>query len=42
MLQLFLRFKNKPNMTFDDVSMEPDQIFELQKDSQGVLEYSPK
>lgn len=29
-------------MTFDDVSMEPDQAFELQKDSAGVLEYSPK
>ncbi|KAF9415059.1 hypothetical protein HW555_007215 [Spodoptera exigua] len=35
-------FKNKPNMTFDDVTLEPDQVFELQKDSQGVLEYSPK
>ncbi|KAF9822973.1 hypothetical protein SFRURICE_018147 [Spodoptera frugiperda] len=35
-------YKNKPNMTFDDVALEPDQIFELQKDSQGVLEYSPK
>ncbi|XP_068621452.1 PITH domain-containing protein GA19395 [Battus philenor] len=35
-------FKNKPNMTFDDVSMEPDQIFELQKDTVGVLEYIPK
>lgn len=29
-------------MTFDEVSMEPDQQFELQKDSEGVLEYSPK
>ncbi|KPI93820.1 PREDICTED: PITH domain-containing protein CG6153 [Papilio xuthus] len=35
-------FKNKPNMTFDDASMEPDQVFELQKDSQGLLEYTPK
>ncbi|CAK1603168.1 unnamed protein product [Parnassius mnemosyne] len=35
-------FKNKPNMTFDDVSMEPDQEFELQKDIEGVLEYIPK
>lgn len=35
-------FKNKPNMTFDDVSLEPDQVFELQKDSEGLLEYSPK
>lgn len=29
-------------MTFDDASMEPDQVLELQKDSQGVLEYTPK
>ncbi|XP_045772875.1 PITH domain-containing protein CG6153 isoform X4 [Maniola jurtina] len=35
-------FKNKPNMTFDDVSMEPDQEFELQKDTEGILEYNPK
>ncbi|CAG9566934.1 unnamed protein product [Danaus chrysippus] len=35
-------FKNKPNMTFDDVSLEPDQVFDLQKDSQGIVEYSPK
>ncbi|XP_072936549.1 PITH domain-containing protein GA19395 isoform X1 [Epargyreus clarus] len=35
-------FKNKPNMTFDDVSMEAEQEFELQKDSEGVLEYMPK
>lgn len=36
------RFKNKPNLTFDDVTMEPDQVFELHRDSQGNLEYSPK
>ncbi|XP_050361663.1 PITH domain-containing protein CG6153 [Nymphalis io] len=35
-------FKNRPNMTFDDVSIEPDQVFDLQKDSEGILEYSPK
>ncbi|XP_063529929.1 PITH domain-containing protein GA19395 [Cydia strobilella] len=35
-------FKNKPNMTFDDVTMEPDQVFELHRDSEGVLEYAPK
>lgn len=29
-------------MTFDDVAMEPDQVFELHTDSQGVLEYAPK
>lgn len=36
------RFKNKPNLTFDDVTMEPDQVFELHRDSQGELEYAPK
>ncbi|XP_059049776.1 PITH domain-containing protein GA19395 [Achroia grisella] len=35
-------YKNKPNMTFDDVSMEPDQVFDLQKDCEGLLEYNPK
>ncbi|KAL0894762.1 hypothetical protein ABMA27_013294 [Loxostege sticticalis] len=35
-------YKNRPNMTFDDISIEPDQVFELQKDSEGVLEYAPK
>lgn len=29
-------------MTFDDVSLEPDQEFELQKDTEGMLEYNPK
>lgn len=29
-------------MTFDDVTMEPDQVFELHRDSRGVLEYAPK
>lgn len=29
-------------MTFDDVSMEADQEIELQKDSEGILEYAPK
>lgn len=29
-------------MTFDDVTMEPDQVFQLQRDSQGLLEYNPK
>jgi len=29
-------------MTFDDVHSEPDQEFELHKDSQGVLEYSTR
>ncbi|XP_028043274.1 PITH domain-containing protein CG6153 isoform X1 [Bombyx mandarina] len=35
-------FKNRPNMTFDDVMIEPDQVFELQKDTDGILEYCPK
>ncbi|KAI5641497.1 PITH domain-containing protein [Phthorimaea operculella] len=35
-------FKNKPNMTFDDVAMEPDQVFELHRDTEGNLEYAPK
>lgn len=38
----FFRFKNKPNLTFDDVSIEPDQTFDLQKDCEGVIEYNPK
>lgn len=29
-------------MSFDDVSLEPDQTFDLQKDVEGVLEYTPK
>lgn len=33
------RFKNKPNMTFDDAELEPDQTFELCKDDYGVHEY---
>jgi len=32
-------YKNRPNMSFDDVSVEPDQEFELNKDSDGTLEY---
>ncbi|KAL4706037.1 hypothetical protein ACJJTC_014259 [Scirpophaga incertulas] len=35
-------FKNRPNMTFDDIAMEPDQVFELQIDSEGMHEYAPK
>lgn len=29
-------------MTFDDVSLDADQEFQLQKDNMGVLEYTPK
>lgn len=35
-------FKNRPKMTFDDVTAQPDQEFELTKDVQGVVEYSTK
>ncbi|VVC97365.1 PITH domain-containing protein CG6153 [Leptidea sinapis] len=35
-------YKNRPNMTFDNVTLEPDQVFELHKDSEGILEYAPK
>jgi hypothetical protein len=35
-------FKNRPNMTFDDASAEPDQEFELQRDPQCALEYGVK
>lgn len=35
-------FKNRPNMTFDDVTTEPDQEFELCIDTHGVHEYSAK
>nr|AEE63625.1 unknown [Dendroctonus ponderosae] len=35
-------FKNREFMTFDDVACEADQEFELQKDTEGVLEYATK
>ncbi|XP_050307582.1 PITH domain-containing protein GA19395 [Anthonomus grandis grandis] len=35
-------FKNRPFMTFDDTSAAPDQEFELQKDTEGELEYATK
>lgn len=35
-------YKNRPNMSFDDVSIEPDQEFELNKDVDGTLEYPTK
>ncbi|XP_018319562.1 PITH domain-containing protein GA19395 [Agrilus planipennis] len=35
-------FKNRPHMTFDDVGATPEQEFDLQIDSQGSLEYSPR
>ncbi|XP_063968134.1 PITH domain-containing protein 1-like [Lytechinus pictus] len=35
-------FKNQPHMTFDDVQSEPDQMFEMHRDSTGDLEYATK
>ncbi|XP_063401771.1 PITH domain-containing protein GA19395-like [Mytilus trossulus] len=35
-------FKNRANMTFDDISADADQEFELHPDTQGVVEYNPK
>lgn len=29
-------------MTFDEAIAEPDQVFELQKDAEGLLEYTTK
>ena len=39
---LFYRYKNRPNMTFDDTGATPDQEFEMHPDTQGVLEYATK
>jgi len=33
-------FKNRPKMTFDDVSAKADQEFELEKDLTGSIEYN--
>ncbi|XP_014672731.1 PREDICTED: PITH domain-containing protein CG6153-like, partial [Priapulus caudatus] len=35
-------YKNRPHMTFDDVTVAPDQEFEMQPDYEGVLEYATK
>lgn len=36
-------FKNVPKMTFDDAnSVKPDQVFELERDLSGSIEYSTK
>ncbi|CAE1278104.1 PITH domain-containing protein GA19395,PITH domain-containing protein CG6153,PITH domain-containing protein ZK353.9,PITH domain-containing protein 1 [Acanthosepion pharaonis] len=35
-------YKNRPSMTFDDVSTEPDQEFDLNPDPDGQLEYPTK
>lgn len=35
-------YKNKPHMTFDETSVEPDQVFELHPDRNGTIEYATK
>ena len=35
-------YKNRPHMTFDDTGAEPDQIFDMQPDHKGQLEYFTK
>lgn len=39
---LFLRYKNKPFMTFDDTSTECDQEIELAQDPDGLIAYPLK
>lgn len=41
-LTFFLRFKNRPHMTFDDVNSAAEQEFDLQQDPTGTLEYTTK
>lgn len=35
-------FKNRPKMTFDDVNVKADEVFELERDLTGSIEYSTK
>ena len=35
-------FKNRPNMSFDDVSVEADQTFDLVADRNAEVEYQTK
>lgn len=35
-------YKNRPDMSFDDVSAEADQEFEIMQDQTGTLEYPLK
>ncbi|EOB06119.1 UPF0424 protein C1orf128 [Anas platyrhynchos] len=35
-------FKNIPHMSFDDAGREPDQMFSLNRDPTGELEYPTK
>lgn len=39
---LFIRFKNRPHMTFDDVAAPADQEFNLIQDYTGTTEYATK
>ena len=39
---LNFRYKNRPNMTFDDTGAEPEQTFEMHPDPNGVMEYATK
>lgn len=41
-LKYFGRFKNRPNINFDDVTVEADDEFEMQPDLTGTLEYPIK
>jgi len=36
------RYKNRPEMTFDDAGCEADQEFEMHSDTTGSLEYVTK
>lgn len=42
LFRIYSRFKNRPHMTFDDVTVPADQEFEMQPDINGSLEYSTK
>ena len=34
-------FKNRPNMSFDDVRAKPDQELDVHVDTEGAIEYKP-
>ena len=41
-LTIYFRYKNRPQMTFDDTGSAPEQEFEMHPDPTGVLQYSTK
>ncbi len=41
-MDVYSRYKNRPNMTFDDTGVKPDQEFELAQDLAAVIEYPTK